>query len=124
MRVILPAILVCMCACATTKTTQSTTAPIDESFFTPPNTNDLLVENDRKLREHEAAMSEEAAYWKSLEKISAKFHDETMRLFSCLDQADINKCVALRNTLCIVDTLIDSRGGHHNKNYCALDFKF
>jgi hypothetical protein len=110
--------VVSMCACTSHNVSQSQ-APkqLDQSYYNPPNTSDLIV-GDKKAVERQAALDEEKAYWKSLENITTKIRNEALDIAICKEVEKDSGCTVMLKYYCEVDELVDSRGGHHDKPYC------
>ena len=115
-------VIVCMCACAPhSSSTKSTSARLDQSYYDPPGTNDLIIK-DRKLAQRQAIVNEEKVYQQSLDNITSRVRTEALNLQICKEiskEDKSNDCRPMHKQYCEVDELVDSRGAWHKKPYCS-----
>lgn len=118
--VALSAIAVLACACA------STVQPISiASNPTDPQVdwNERLAA-DQQLTAEQQVAQEKRTYEASVAKINASFSDEELRLEMCAEvHGDPSTyCFVFLNKLCEEDVVLDSRSGHHVKEYCSKSY--
>lgn len=114
--------LLALTGCATT--TQPIIAqPSTSSRVINPATETEVFLTEQETAQQEAESKEEETYNSSLDKINATFNSEYQQYQTCLViNPKPDNCLTQLKQVCKIDTLIDSRGGHHNKPYCDTKF--
>lgn len=83
----------------------------------------LVVLDSKKSdkRHQKEQVSEQETYEKSLLNIDRIMSEEVLTYAVCVKDSgkNINECNAMMKSMCEIDMILDSRGGHHMKNYCS-----
>jgi hypothetical protein len=116
------AALACACASSPTPTVASTqAAPVSTSQAVDWH---ARVEADRQLTEQMNVARERLTYQRSVDKIAAQFSDEELQLQMCYQVHTDHSayCFTFLRKLCEEDTVIDSRGDSHKKEFCNRSY--
>ena len=120
--IIVGTLLFGLTACAST-IQQPIATPETSSRDMRIQTEEELILADKEVSRQEAEEKEEENYYASIDKIVETFNREYQQYESCLVVSPkIESCFQQLQQVCKVDTILDSRIGHHQKPYCIKQF--
>lgn len=114
------------CACASAPARQP--VAINRADYQPPTNMEMVwnqkVEADNQQTEVQKAAHEEQTYNDSVTKIEGQLQDERLQILMCTEVHGVQgkECWSLLGRFCEIDTVLDSRSGHHTKEYCNQTF--
>jgi len=115
-----------VCACATTP--RPAPVAINHADYQPPVDQEVVwnqkLEADHQQSEADKMAREAQTYRNSLNKIEEQLGTERLQLLMCHEVHGLQgqECWALLNKFCEISMLIDTRSGHHSKEYCGKEF--